>query len=175
MYPKNIFSGHLGSQKSLCINKRSCVRVCAGVSENISVWGGWITFFPNSQIIEWPSSLVICRFWAKCGAKQEWIFPAHVLNLNKLSTENESHIDGPEAIHNNTHTHSMLLLILTLFSEPLPKLQQCNQVLITRLWCLQAVWERFMYLCVCACVCAIILHVMSTLLLAGALGALGGY
>ena len=44
----------------------------------------------------------------------------------------------------------MLLLILTLFSEPTPKLQQCNQVLITRLWCLQAVWKRCM--CVRECV-----------------------
>lgn len=45
------------------------------------------------------------------------------------------------------HTH-LVLLILTLFSESMPKLQRCNQVLITRLWCLQAVSKRFMYCCV---------------------------
>ncbi len=52
-------------------------------------------------------------------------------------------------IYTHRCTHSELLLILTLFSEPVPKLQQCNQVLITRLWCLQAVSKRFIYLCVC--------------------------
>jgi len=99
----------LNDEFSHCNNKRSCVRVIQHLCRfklKRCCLRRMNCFFLTAKLLNGRPPLLSVVFRQKCGAKQEFIFPTHVLNLNKLSTENKSLSDGLEAAHKTTHTHT---------------------------------------------------------------------